>query len=382
MTRKNLFLLDPDIIFLNHGSFGATPRPVFAVYQEWQRRLEGQPVQFIINQLPDYFTRARGNLADYLHAAADDLVYIPNTTFGVNIVARSLSLKPGDEILTTDHEYGACSRTWQFIARQTGAAYIQQPIDMPVTSDDSIVEQFWRGVTSQTKVIYLSHITSPTALRLPVEVVCARAHAAGILTVIDGAHAPGQIPLHLPAIGADFYVGNCHKWLCSAKGSGFLYARPEVQNLIDPLVVGWGWGEERTFTFGSDFLDYLQWWGTKDPAAYLSTPAAIQFQAEQDWTAVRQQCHQLLQQALNRITDLTGLPPLYPDSTGFYYQMGTAPLPPIDDLTSLKTQLYEQYRIEVPLIQWRERPLLRISVQGYNSQSDIDALLTALTACL
>lgn len=379
---KELFLLDPEVVFLNHGSFGATPRPVFEAYQEWQRRLERQPVHFLGTELPHYFETARQALGTYLNVNRDDLVYVPNATFGVNIVARSLPLQEGDEVLTTNHEYGACDRAWRFASQKKGFRYLQCPITLPPASADEIVEQLWQGVTPRTRVIFISQIASSTALCFPVAQICRRARAAGILTVIDGAHAPGQVPLDLKAIDADFYCGNAHKWLCGPKGSGFLYTRPDRQRLVEPLIVSWGWGEERTLSYGSDYLDYLQWVGTNDPAAYLAVPAAIDFQAAHDWPAVRQTCHQLASQANHRICKLTGLAPLYPDHAGFYHQMATIPLPPITDLTALKRCLYDTYRVEIPLLEWHGRHFIRISVQAYNTQQDIDTLLDALTILL
>ena len=210
-SLKESFLLDPDVIFLNHGSYGATPRPVFESYQNWQRRLERQPVLFLGRELPALMREARAALGEYLNATADDLVYIPNATHGINIVARSLRLGTGDEVLTTDHEYGACDYAWEFHCEKTRAQYIHQPTPLPVQSEEEIVEQFWRGVTPQTKVIYFSHITSSTALQLPVEEICRRARERNILTIIDAAHAPGQIPVDLQALGADIIFGNCHK---------------------------------------------------------------------------------------------------------------------------------------------------------------------------
>ncbi len=215
MDLQNLFLLDPGVIFLNHGSFGATPRPVFEAYQAWQRRLEAQPVEFLGRELGEHLQAARQALAKYLGAPAEDLVFVPNATTGVNIVARSLPLRFGDEILASDHEYGACEKAWQFVCGKTGAVYRRQEISLPVRSPVEVVEILWQAVTKRTRVIFLSHMTSPTALRLPVEAICQRARAAGIWTVIDGAHAPGQIELDLPEVGADFYTGNCHKWLMS-----------------------------------------------------------------------------------------------------------------------------------------------------------------------
>ncbi|HRQ38179.1 MAG TPA: aminotransferase class V-fold PLP-dependent enzyme [Chloroflexota bacterium] len=387
MNLKDLFLLDPTVHFLNHGSFGATPSPVFAVYQEWQRRLEWQPVQFIAADLGDHLAAARQALGDYVNSQADDLVFVPNATFGVNVVARSLALGAGDEVLATDHEYGACDNIWRFLSQKQGFRYVNQPISLPTGTEEEIVAELWQGVTARTRVIFVSHITSATAVTFPIAAICARARAEGILTVVDGAHAPGQIPLDMAAIGADFYTGNCHKWLCAPKGSAFLYARPEVQHLIEPLVVGWGWGESRTLTFGSDFVDYLQWLGTMDPAAYLSVPAAIQFQAEHNWTAVRQQCHDLLRQTLGRIHTLTGLQPMY-RSHADYCQMAIAALPPVDAL-QLKQRLLQEFKVEIPITEWHgpkplrvRRHFVRVSVQGYNTLADMDALLAGLTAVM
>ncbi len=211
MSLKHLFLLNPDITFLNHGSFGACPRPVFEDYQAWQRRLELQPVQFLINSLPDLLHEARSQLGKYLNAAADELVFLPNATYGVNVIARSLELQPGDEVLATNHEYGACDRTWQFVCQKNGVVYRRQPVHLPAASPSEIVEQVWMGVNERTRLIFISHISSPTALSIPVAELCARARQAGILTLVDGAHAPGQIAVDLGAIGADYYTGNCHK---------------------------------------------------------------------------------------------------------------------------------------------------------------------------
>lgn len=378
---KQLFLLDDTITFLNHGSFGATPRPVFAVYQDWQRRLERQPVAFLGRDIGGYLAQARAALAPYVKAQADDLVFVPNATFGVNVVARSLDLGAGDEVLSTNHEYGACDNIWSFLSRKRGFRYVRQAVSLPTGSAAEVADQIWRGVTDRTRVIFLSHITSPTAVRLPVEIICARARAAGIWTVVDGAHALGQIALDLAALGADFYTSNGHKWLCSPKGSAFLYVRRELQPLIEPLVVGWGWGANADFSYGSRYLDNMQWLGTNDLSAYLALPAAIDFQAEHNWPAVRRACHDLLGQAVERIGALTGLPPLY-ENTSCFAQMAIAPLPPIADLLAFKTRLYDEFHVEIPCIQWGERQFIRVSVQGYNTQEDIDILLNALRQML
>ncbi|MBL8101982.1 MAG: aminotransferase class V-fold PLP-dependent enzyme, partial [Anaerolineales bacterium] len=366
------FLLDPSITFLNHGSFGASPKDVFEAYQNWQLRLERQPVLFLGRELDNLLSDSRKVLGDYLNADVDDLVYIPNATHGVNIVAHSLQLKQGDEVLSTDHEYGACDYAWDFICGKVDAKYIHQPIALPVHSEEEIINQFWKGGTGKTRVIYLSHITSPTALRMPVVQICKRAKQAGILTVIDAAHAPGQIPVDLRAMDADIVFGNCHKWMLNVKGSAFLYVRRELQDLIEPLIVSWGYNSNVETTTGSRFVDILQWTGTKDPAAALTVPTAIQFMQKHNWADVRRECHLLLCQAIERICDLTNMSPLYPLDSDFYSQMGIAPLPSLN-LAVLKRRLYDEYKIEVPLIQWQDKQFVRISVQGYNSQKDIEA---------
>ena len=372
---KKQFLLDPDIIFLNHGSFGATPKPVFDAYQSWQRELERQPVEFLDRRFAERMATSRAVLANYLGTQRDHLVYVTNATVGVNLVARSLDLGIGDEVLSTNHEYGACDRVWRFLSQKRGFAYISQPISMPIASAEDFVEQLWQGVTTRTKIIYLSHITSPTAVIFPVAEVCHRAREQAILTVVDGAHAPGQIHLDLEKIGADFYTGNLHKWLSAPKGAGFLYARPEVQNLLEPLIISWGWESEKPGP--SQFIDHHEWWGTRDIAAFLSVPAAIQFQKENNWDEVRAACHALTVVAGMRIRELTGLSSPYTDDT-WYAQMITAMLPPETDILELKKYLYDRQRIEVPLIDWNGKKLIRVSVQGYNRPKDIDVLIKSL----
>ncbi|NOH04188.1 MAG: aminotransferase class V-fold PLP-dependent enzyme [Chloroflexi bacterium] len=371
---KKYFLLDPSVTFLNHGSYGATPKPVFREYQRWQRELENQPVEFLGRRHNDLMQASREALAKYLGTRAENVVYTQNVTIAINIAARSLELGAGDEVLSTNHEYGAMDRTWRFLSRERSFAYINQPVDL--TSQDAFVESFWRGVTPRTRVIFLSHLTSPTAVIFPVENVIQRACANGILTVVDGAHAPGQLPLNLDALGADFYGGNLHKWLCAPKGAGFLYARPEVQHLLKPLVVSWGY--ESDAPSGSPFIDQHEWWGTRDVAAFLTVPMAIQFQQDHDWVKVRGACHQLAMETRGRIHQLTGTNPLHPLTENWFAQMTAASLPADTDIAALKVRLYDEYKIEIPLIEWHGNKLIRLSVQGYNSRRDMDRLIKAL----
>ena len=373
---RSLFLLDPTVTFLNHGSFGATPKPVFEAYQRYQLELEREPVDFLGRRANDLLGGARKTLGEFLGTSADNLTFVTNATTGMNIVARSLELSPGDEVLSTDHEYGAVDRTWHFLAKKQGFTYINQPIQAPVTTQEAWIEQFWRGVTPRTKVITFSHITSPTALIFPVKQVCRLARENGILTIIDGAHAPGQIDLALDDLSVDFYTGNLHKWLCAQKGAAFLFAHPGVQHLIQPLVVSWGY--ESSSPGSSTFIDYTQWTGTRDLSAFLAVVDAIRFQQSNDWQSVRADCHALAEWARHRISSLGGLPPLSPASSVWFAQMVCAPLPQAVNIPDLARFLWDEKRIEIPLIEWNGRKLVRISIQGYNSQEDIDCLGSAL----
>jgi isopenicillin-N epimerase len=379
---KELFFLDPQIIYLNHGSFGACPKPVFDKYQAWQTQLEAEPVQFLGVKLDTLLHDAREVLGSYLNTSAHDIIFIPNATHGVNIIARSLKLGQADEILTTDHEYGACNFAWEYICCKTGAFYKQQPIKLPVANPEEILDQFWRGVTPKTKVIFFSHITSPTSLTMPIKEICLRARQEGILTVIDGAHAPGQISINLQEIQPDFYVGNCHKWMMSPKGAGFLYAATEIQGILEPLVVSWGYQSLKTPPKESVFVDLFQWTGTCDPAAYLTVPSSIQFMNTYHWGEVRKECHELVRRSIEFAQELMGFQPLYPVNSTFYQQMATIPIPRVKDLNELKTRLFQEFKIEIPCIEWKSHHYLRISVQGYNTAHDIEHLFNALMTLL
>jgi isopenicillin-N epimerase len=372
------FLLREDVVFLNHGSFGACPRPVFEDYQRWQLELERQPVAFFARRT-QLMPEARSALAAEVGCGRDDLVFVPNATTGVSAVARSLPLEEGDEVLSTDHEYGACDRAWEFAGRSTGARYVKTPVALPASSRDELVEAIWKGVTPRTRVLFLSHITSPTALIYPVEALVQRAREVGIWTVIDGAHAVGQLALDLNGLGVDFYAGNCHKWLCAPKGSGFLYARPERQTLLSPPITSWGRTVEAEHP--NPFIDEFEWQGTRDLAPYLAVPAAIRYQQERDWASVRRRCHALARWVRGALRDLYGLEPLTPEGEEWFLQMVAAPLPACDTV-AVKRRLLEEHAIEVPIMKWRERCLVRVSVQGYTTKGDLERLVEALRAVL
>jgi isopenicillin-N epimerase len=357
VAPRDLFLLDPEVVYLNHGSFGACPRPVFDVYQEWQRELEREPVDLLARRLEGELARVRVALAEYVGAPVDDLVLAPNATSALNAVLRSLRLGPGDEILTTEHEYGAMELLLQFVSERTGARVVRPGGD--------VAEAIWGGATERTRVLVVSHVTSPTAVLLPVEDLCRRAREAGVLSVVDGAHTPGQVPLDLEMLGADFYAGNCHKWLCAPKGAGFLYARRERQELLEPLVVGWGHRE-------SDFALHHGREGTRDPAAYLAIPAAIEFVREHGQAA---DCRALLEEGSRRLAS-AGFDPFAPAQP---LQMACFRLPQCDP-EEVERRLRNEFHVEAPVRDWNGQPLIRVSVAPYNTVEDLVALEAALGA--
>ena len=385
---SQLFLLDPEITFLNHGSYGACPRPVFEDYQRWQLQLERQPVAFLDPKrgLTEWMKSARVALAGRLGASPEDLVGLTNATVALNIVAQSLDLKPGEEILTTDHEYSALEKTWAYVCSRTGAVVKPVTIPLPLTGEAQFTDAMLAGMTDRTRVLFLSHITSATALVFPIERVVAEARARGIWTVIDGAHTPGHIPLNLDALGADFYAGNCHKWMMSPKGAAFLHVRRALQPLLNPLVISHGWTEDAKLpgtagVFGnSPFIDGLEMQGTRDPAAWLAVPAAIAFAGQHDWGRVAQQCRQLVQDTAARVAVLTGLPGFC--SPEFCApQMVAMPVTPCDPLL-LQQTLLQQFGIEIPCFKWQSHTVVRVSAQGYNTQAQMDLLVAALTELL
>jgi isopenicillin-N epimerase len=385
---RSLFLLDPDVTFLNHGSYGACPRPVFERYQAWQRELERQPVAFLdpMRGLSGRMRDARVAMAGQLSAAPDDIVGLTNATEALNIVAQSLDLQPGDQILTTDHEYAAIDKTWAYVARRSGARVVPVSIPLPLTDAKPFTDTLLAGITPRTRVLFLSHITSATALVFPIKAIVAEARARGIVTVIDGAHAPGHIPLDLTVLGADCYAGNCHKWLMAPKGSAFLYVRPDRQAGINPLVISHGWTEDAgapgtTGVYGNTpFIDALEMKGTRDPAAWLTVPDAIAFRAQHGWDGAAARCRDMVQDTAARVTALTGLEPL--SSPGFCApQMVAMPVPRCEP-AALKQALLEDHRIEIPCYSWGLHTIVRLSVQGYNTAAEMERLVEALAQVL
>lgn len=384
------FLLDPDVVFLNHGSFGACPRWVHDEYQRIQRRLESEPVRFLQRELPDLLVEARTAMAEFIGAEADEVVLVANPTYAVNEIVRSLNLGPGDEVVTSNHEYGACRNAWQFMSEKNGFSVVEVALPLTIESDETFTDLIWAAVTPNTRAIFLSHITSPTALTFPISGVCKLARASDIITVIDGAHAPGQIELDLNELGADYYVGTCHKWMCAPKGASFFYSRRDMQHLIEPLIVGWGWGDARQFDSGKDFLDFHEWLGTDDPSALLSVPAAIEFQKANDWLEIRRRCHDLAVEAIDAAQALPHIEPVHNEER--FSQMALLELTandhdPAMSSKDIQARLFDEFRVEVPVITWVDpsagvRTFVRVSVQAYNTQADIDALTSALSSII
>ncbi len=377
---KSLFQLSADITYLNHGAYGSTPIPVLTYYQDLQRQLEENPTEFFLKRFYIHENKTRQALSLYLHAPMDHILLLPNVTHAINLVAKSLQFNPNDEILLSDHEYGACEIIWNYIQRKTGARLVLAKIPLPIQSDEAIIESLWHHVTERTRLIFLSHITSPTALRFPIGPICQRAREEGIVTLIDGAHAPGQIDLDLQALQADFYTGNCHKWMLAPKGAAFLYVHPNMQEALTPLVISWGYGEHTDISTGSKFVDQFAWRGTEDPSAIFSIPAAIEFMRQHHWEEVRLQCHQLALEFIHLAGSRLGLIPLCPQN--LIAQMVSMRLPVETDTKRLQQYLMEEENIFVPILDWKGTKLIRVSYQAYNSDADTYRLVDALEKSL
>jgi isopenicillin-N epimerase len=374
-SLKDLFLLDPEITFLNFGSFGACPKPVFQKYQEWQLELEREPVQFIVNKAITELDRVRIELGTFIGCNYKDLVMVTNPSYAINTIAKSFPYQKGDEILTTNLEYGACDRTWEYYCKKYGAKYIRQEITLPIISKEVFIAEFWKGYTKHTKAIFLSQITSATGLILPVKEICEEAKSRGLITIIDGAHVPGHIPLNLSKLYADVYTGACHKWLMGPKGSSFLYVNSEHQNWVDPLVISWGYQSD--YPSDSEFIDWHQTTGTRDYAAFLTIPECILFRNENNWKEVSSTCRLVAQENGLKFCELVNSQPLAPINDDFYGQMFSIPINTTNPVL-LQKELFDRYRIEIPVAVQNGNSYLRYSIQAFNSIEDLDKLYSAL----
>jgi len=379
--------LDSAVAFLNHGSFGACPRPVLEAQQRLRERLERQPVRFFVRDLESLLDDARSALAAFLGADPEGLVFVTNATTAVNAVLRSLALAPGDQLLVTDHAYNACRNALDFVAAAAGARVVVVPVPFPLASADAVVEAVLAQVTPHTRLALLDHVTSPTGLVLPIERLVRALAARGIDTLVDGAHAPGMLPLDLRALGAAYYAGNCHKWLCAPKGAGFLHVRRERQGGVRPVVISHGANSPRTDR--SRLLLEFDWTGSHDPTAYLCVPEAIRFLGgllPGGWPELMARNRQLALEARRILCDaLDAMPPAPEEMVG---ALAAVPLPDGADaplrsplyVDPLQDVLLERYRIEVPIVPWPAPPkrLVRVSCQAYNARDDYERLATAL----
>jgi len=373
---KSLFLLNNNIVYLNHGSFGACPKPIFNSLLKWQTTLENQPVQFLVEDCEKLMYNSRKSLSSFIDCNPDDIVFFQNPTTAINEIVRSIAIEKGDEILSTDHEYGAMDRTWDFICNKKGATYIKSQVTMPVSNKKKFVDEFLSRVTKKTKIIFLSHMTSSTGLYFPIKEICDFARENNIFSIIDGAHIPGHFPLSLNTIKPDVYVGACHKWLLCPKGVSFLYVNKKYQNNIDPLIISWGYQSD--FPSHSQFQDYHLWQGTRDISPFLTIPDAIKFRQDYNWNAISKECKKNIIKTRIEIHNIINNPPLVENNIEQWLgQMCSFEVNYPDDL-KLKNILINDYNIEIPVMKWKNKTLMRISLNGYNTNNDVDKLLTVL----
>ncbi|MBD2486887.1 aminotransferase class V-fold PLP-dependent enzyme [Aulosira sp. FACHB-615] len=385
-SYQGLWTLDPSVVFLNHGSYGACPKAVLAVQQSLRSQLEQDPVNFFGRKWEPLLDNARSKLAAFIHADIQDLVFVPNATTGVNSVLRSLHFAPDDEILTTNHEYNACRNALNFITSRTGARVVVAQIPLPVESPQQIIAAVLEQVSPKTRLALLDHITSQTGLIFPIAQLVKELQARGVETLIDGAHAPGMIALNMAEIGATYYTGNCHKWLSAPKGAAFLYVRRDKQAEIHPLTISHGANSPRTDK--SRFQLEFDWTGTDDPTAYMCVPEAIALMGSLlpgGWVELMQRNHQLVIQARQLLcTTLQVQPPCPAEMIG---SMAVVPMPVSlanQNHIWLHDQLLDQFGIQVQVVPWTESPgmLIRISAQIYNTLEQYEYLATALKYCL
>jgi isopenicillin-N epimerase len=383
---KQHWTLDPKITFLNHGSFGATPRVVLEKQNEYRARMEREPVRFFVRELEPMLDAARSALAEFVNADFEGLAFVPNATAGVNAVLRSLDLDKFDELLVTTQEYNACRNILDYVAGLNQAKVVVADIPFPIASPDVVLERVLEKVTERTRLVLIDHVTSQTALIFPIAELVRELSARGIDTLVDGAHAPGFLPLNLREINAAYYTGNLHKWVCAPKGAAFLYVRDNRRASIRPASISHGANSPRRDR--SRFLIEFDWTGTFDPTAWLCVPDALRFMASLvpgGWPSIVQRNHELALRARDLLCDTLGIGPPAPDS-----MLGSMAAVPLPDGTQteapslygdpLQDKLLYEHNIEVPLVPWPAPPkrILRVSAQLYNVFEDYQRLAEAL----
>lgn len=386
------WLLEEGLVFLNHGSFGACPKAVLDEQSRLRGEMERNPVRFLWREIEARIDEARTELARFLGADAEDVAFVTNATTAVNSVLRSLPLQPGDELITTDHGYNACNNVLGEVARRAGAKVVTARIPFPIEGPGDVVAAILTAVTPRTRLLLIDHVTSPTALVLPVTEIIREMESRGIDVFVDGAHAPGMLPLNLRELGAAYYTGNLHKWVCAPRGAGFLHVRRDRQAGLHPAVISHGYNTPRPGR--SRFHDEFDWQGTSDVTAWLAVPAALRFCESLlpgGWPALMAHNHQLALAARAVLCERLGVAPPCPDA--MLGSMATLPLPDalqdrepgesravISRFDPLQSWLLEQHRIEVPLLRWGNpaRRWFRVSAHAYNRIEDYELLSTAL----
>jgi isopenicillin-N epimerase len=372
-----LWPIDPSVAFLNHGSFGATPIPVLEAQRGWRDAMEAQPVDFLWRRLPSLLEDARVACAAFLGTDPDGFAFVPNATAGVATVLASMRLAPGEHILISDHAYPAIRNAAARACAEAGTEPAVVRIPLPLPDPAGIVERFAAGVTARTRLVIVDQVTSPTASLFPVTEVTSACHDRGALVLVDGAHAPGMLAAPVDALGADFWTGNFHKWVCAPKGSGGLVVGAEHRDRVHPLVASHGMEQ--------GFRAEFDWTGTKDDTASLSVPAAVAFMAGLGWDRVRRHNHELVAYGRRVVSQALGTEPPVPPSA--FGSMALVALPDgaagtLEEAAALGTALYEKERIEVPFVAWNGRGHIRLSAQVYNAPGDYDRLAEALPRLL
>jgi isopenicillin-N epimerase len=378
-------------VFLNYGSFGATPKAVLEEQTRIRELMEAEPVRYFMRRFPEELDRARADLGAFVGAQPENLAFVANATTGVNTVLRSLDLSPGDELLVTDHEYNACRNAIEVVAADAGARVVVAELPFPLKSEDQVVEAIVDCVTDRTRLLLVDHITSQTALVLPLERIVAEIHARGVEVLVDGAHAPGMVDLDIEALGVAYYTGNCHKWLCAPKGAGFLYVRSDLRASVRPLVISHGANapavDRPRFRLEHD------WTGTRDPSAWLCVPGAIRVMASMlpgGWSEVRRRNRELALGARELLCESLEIDLPCPES--MIGSFAALPLPDDESdadadpfgIHPLQEALFERFTIEVPVITWPAPPkrLVRVSAQLYNRREQYVFLAEALRSLL
>ena len=380
MIGKDDFLLNQKIYYLNNGSFGACPKIVFEKYQEWQKNLEFQPVDYFVNDLIPRLKKSRDMVGKFINTDGDNLILVPNATHATNIILRSINLKANDEIIIHNHEYGATLNTLEFMQNEIGFKIRKIQFALPLPNTKKIIDEIISKINKNTKAILSSHISSKTAQIFPVKDICLLAKKNNILSIIDAAHSIGQFDnLDIQSIDPDFFYSNLHKWLFAPKVTAFMYVKKEIQSLVKPLVIGWGWGSEIDMRSGNNFVDSNQYYGTNDFSSALTIPSAIKFYNDNNILQKKKECHSLIKYFIKEAIKITGKKDLYNDSDK-YLMMGVIELPKNKyNSNELKDILYRKFSIEIPIIEWENKLLMRLSMQVYNNKKDVDYLLDILS---